>query len=180
MSPPLFFLSQNIIVLIDFFFKKLMGWIHIGLPPVNRVAINSPVRPSCTSMTLFFFWIRGNLTPRKAHFVGLGEGVKPRLSQALTIDARPNLNSRPAVQISNSLPSRYASWGAMTLFAKYFPSNLFLGWVGVWLVFMVAWICMLGDRDLLVGEEAMWMRKESICPEGKKKNCMKNMHLSQW
>jgi len=27
-----------------------------------------------------FFWIRGNPTPWKAHFVGLDERVKPRLS----------------------------------------------------------------------------------------------------
>jgi len=46
---------------------------------------------------IFFFWIRGNLTLRKAHFVGSGEGVKPRLSQALTRGARPDSNSRPAV-----------------------------------------------------------------------------------
>jgi hypothetical protein len=59
----------------------------------------------------FFFWIRGNLIPRKRHFVGSGEGVKPRLSQTLTRDARPDSNSRPAVQISNLLPSRYISWG---------------------------------------------------------------------
>jgi len=39
--------------------------------------------------------------------VGPGEGVKPRLSQALTRGARPDSNSRPAVQISNPLPSRY-------------------------------------------------------------------------
>jgi len=43
--------------------------------------------------------------------VGPGEGVKPRLSQALTRGARPDSNSRPAVQISNPLPSRYAPWG---------------------------------------------------------------------
>jgi len=48
-----------------------------------------------------FFWIRGNLTLRKEYFVGPDEGVKPRLSQALTKDARPDSNSRPAVQISN-------------------------------------------------------------------------------
>jgi hypothetical protein len=52
----------------------------------------------------FFFWIQGNPTPRKAHFVGSGERVKPRLSQALTRGARPDSNSRPAVQISNPLP----------------------------------------------------------------------------
>jgi hypothetical protein len=59
---------------------------------------------------LFFFWIRENLTPRKTHFVGPGEGVKPRLFQALIRDARPDSNSRPTVQILNPLLSRYASW----------------------------------------------------------------------
>jgi len=39
------------------------------------------------------------------------EGVKSRLSQTLTRDARSDSNSRPAVQISNPLPSRYAPWG---------------------------------------------------------------------
>jgi len=58
----------------------------------------------------FFFFIRGNSTIRKAHFVDLGERVKPRLSQTLTRDARLDSNSRPAVQISNPLPSRYVSW----------------------------------------------------------------------
>jgi hypothetical protein len=57
----------------------------------------------------FYFWIRGNLTSRKAHFVGSGERVKPRLSQAFTRGARPDLNSRPAVQISSSLSLRHAS-----------------------------------------------------------------------
>jgi len=42
--------------------------------------------------------------------MGPGEQVKPRLSQALTRGARPNSNSRPAVQISNPLSSRHASW----------------------------------------------------------------------
>jgi len=55
-----------------------------------------------------FFWIRGNPTSRKAHFVGSDERVKPQLSQALTSGARPDSNLRPAVQISNPLPSRYA------------------------------------------------------------------------
>jgi len=53
----------------------------------------------------FFFFIRGNLTLRKVYFVGPDEGVKPRLSQVLTRNARPDSNSRPAVQISNPLPS---------------------------------------------------------------------------
>jgi hypothetical protein len=57
---------------------------------------------------LLFFWIRGNLIPRKAYFVGPDEGVKFRLSQTFTRGARPDSNSRPAVQISNPLPSRYA------------------------------------------------------------------------
>jgi hypothetical protein len=35
---------------------------------------------------------------------------KPRLSQAFTRDARPDSNSRPAVQISSPLPSRYVPW----------------------------------------------------------------------
>jgi hypothetical protein len=61
--------------------------------------------------SMIFFWIQGNPTPRKAHFVSPGERVKPRLSQALTRGARPDLNSRPAVQISNPLSSRYAPWG---------------------------------------------------------------------
>jgi hypothetical protein len=67
------------------------------------------------SVSLSFFWIRGNLTPRKAHFMGPGKGVKPRLSQALTRGACPDSNSIPAVQISNPLPSRYAPWGRVSL-----------------------------------------------------------------
>jgi len=59
---------------------------------------------------ILFFLIRRNLTPWKAYFVGLGEGVKPRLFQTLTRDARPDSNSRPAVQISNFLSSRYTPW----------------------------------------------------------------------
>jgi len=62
-------------------------------------------------MKIFFFGFEETSPPPKAHFVGPGEGVKPRLSQALTRGARPDSNSRPAVQISNPLPSRYASWG---------------------------------------------------------------------
>ena len=58
-----------------------------------------------------FFWIRENPTPQKAHVVGPGERIKPWLSQALTRDARLDSNSRPAVQISNPLLSRYAIWG---------------------------------------------------------------------
>jgi len=55
-----------------------------------------------------FFWIQGNSAHGKAHFVGLGEQVKPWLLQALTRGAHPNLNLRPAVQISSPLPSRHA------------------------------------------------------------------------
>jgi len=55
----------------------------------------------------FFCWIRENPTPRKAHFVGQGERVKPQLSHALTRDARSDSNSRPAVQISSPLPSHH-------------------------------------------------------------------------
>jgi len=67
-------------------------------------------------LLIFFFLIRGNPTPRKLHFVGPGERVKPRLSQALTRGARPDSNSRPAVQISSPLPSRYAHWGQFFFF----------------------------------------------------------------
>jgi len=58
-----------------------------------------------------FFLFEETSPSRKAHFVGPGKGVKLRLSQALTRDARSDSNSRPAVQISNPLPSRYAPWG---------------------------------------------------------------------
>jgi len=44
------------------------------------------------------------------HFVDPGEQVKPQLSQALTRGARPDLNSKPVVQTSSPLPSRYAPW----------------------------------------------------------------------
>jgi len=44
------------------------------------------------------------------YFVGPGEGVKARLFQVLTRSACPDSNSRPAVQISNPLSSRYTSW----------------------------------------------------------------------
>jgi len=56
----------------------------------------------------FFFFILENLTFWKAYYVDPGEGVKLWLSQAFTRDARPDSNSRPAIQISNPLPSRYA------------------------------------------------------------------------
>jgi hypothetical protein len=50
----------------------------------------------------FFFW---TLTSRKVYFVGSSKRVKSRLFQAFTRDARPDSNLRPAVQISNPLPS---------------------------------------------------------------------------
>ena len=58
----------------------------------------------------FYFWIRGNLTSRKVHFVGSGERVKPRLSQAFTRNACPDSNSRPVMQISSPLTSRHANY----------------------------------------------------------------------
>jgi hypothetical protein len=39
--------------------------------------------------------------------MGSGERVKFRLSQTLTRGARPDSNSRPAIQISSHLPLRY-------------------------------------------------------------------------
>jgi len=68
-----------------------------------------------SQLEIFFFWIQGNPTSRKAYFVGPGERLKPRLSQTLTRGARPNSNSRPAVQISSPLSSRYAPWGPSRL-----------------------------------------------------------------
>jgi len=41
--------------------------------------------------------------------MGSSERVKFQLSQALTRDARPDSNSRPAVQISNFLLLHYVS-----------------------------------------------------------------------
>jgi len=82
------------------------------------------------SYNTFFFWIRGNLTLRKAHFVGPSEGVKFRLSQALIRGARPDSNSRPTVQISNPLPSYYASWGpsynTLTIICHFFVRKKFV------------------------------------------------------
>ena len=39
--------------------------------------------------------------------MGIGKRIKPWLFQALTRGACPDSNSRPAVQISSPLPSRY-------------------------------------------------------------------------
>ena len=75
------------------------------------------------AQTLFFvFWIRKNPTIRKTHFVGSGELVKPRLFQALTRGARPDSNSRPAMQISNSLLSCYVIWGHFFLPCDFLTS----------------------------------------------------------
>jgi hypothetical protein len=57
------------------------------------------------------------LTFWKAYFIGPGEKVKLRLSQTLIKGARSYSNSRPAVQISNPLPSRYASWGQAPIYS---------------------------------------------------------------
>jgi len=65
---------------------------------------------------IFFFEFEETSPSQKVHFVGPGEGVKPRLSQALTRSARPDSNSRPAVQISNPLSSRYAPWGHIYIY----------------------------------------------------------------
>jgi len=56
--------------------------------------------------------------------VGPGEWVKPRLSQALTRDARPDSNSRPVVQISSPLPSRYAPWGQNEFYGPRWASKI--------------------------------------------------------
>jgi len=56
----------------------------------------------------FFFFGFKETPPSKNVLVSPGERLKPRLSQALTRDARPDSNSRPAVQISNPLSLRHA------------------------------------------------------------------------
>jgi hypothetical protein len=58
-------------------------------------------------LLFYVFFIRENPTFRKVHFVGPDERVKPRLSHILIRGARPDSNSRPAVQISSFLLSRY-------------------------------------------------------------------------
>jgi len=57
--------------------------------------------------TYIFFLFEETSFPRKIHFVDPGERVKPQ-SQALIRGARPDSNTRPAMQISNPLSSRYA------------------------------------------------------------------------
>jgi hypothetical protein len=61
------------------------------------------------SIVYFFFWIRENFTLQKEHFMDSGERIKPRLSQAFTRNACPDLNLKLAVQILNSLSSHYTS-----------------------------------------------------------------------
>jgi len=54
--------------------------------------------PNCTAtLQTFFLDSRKTSPPQKAYFVSLGEGVKPRLSQALIRDARFNSNLKLAV-----------------------------------------------------------------------------------
>ena len=55
--------------------------------------------------------------------MGLGERVKSRLSQALIRDARPDSNSRPAVQISSPLPSRYAFWDSYNTYCQRYYTH---------------------------------------------------------
>jgi hypothetical protein len=84
---------------------------------------------------IYLFWIRENLIFWKAHFVGPGERLKPRLSQALIKDAHPDSNLRSVVHISNSLSShhtyweylyrtRYLTWESLGKFWKYMIKKL--------------------------------------------------------
>jgi hypothetical protein len=67
------------------------------------------MRPNTILSSLFFFFgFKETPPPEKRIFMGPGERVKLRLFQALTGGVRPDSNSRPAVQISNPLSSRYA------------------------------------------------------------------------
>jgi hypothetical protein len=80
----------------------------------------------CAIQFFFFFWIRENLIFRKAHFVDPGERIKYRLFQALTRGARLDSNTRPAVQILSSLPSRYATWSCAIQFCECLRLHLHL------------------------------------------------------
>jgi hypothetical protein len=116
---------QDMIVLIEIssgwagrFFFKFLFWPEYENLKINKGMCIDQIfsYSSPSSLLIFFFFGFEETSPlRKAHFVGPGEGVKPRLSQALTRGARPDLNSRPAVQIPNPLPSRYAFWGPSSL-----------------------------------------------------------------
>jgi hypothetical protein len=57
---------------------------------------------------IFFFLDSRKPHLRKVHFVGPGERVKPRLSQAFIRGARPDSNLRLAMEISSFLLLRYA------------------------------------------------------------------------
>jgi len=93
----------------------------------RRWGLASSFHFTCAIMSFFCFWIRGNLIFWKTYFVGPNERVKPRLFQALTRGARPDSNSRPAVQISSTLPSRYTPWGPLCHYAsEQFISNWIL------------------------------------------------------
>jgi hypothetical protein len=72
--------------------------------------ISSVLRISLKKNNTFIFFDSRKPYPRKAYFVSPGKRVKPRLFQALTKGTCPDSNSKPAVQISNPLPSRYARW----------------------------------------------------------------------
>ena len=110
---PLLFLTKAVLT----FYQKRRSSAHQNLKKKKHFRVSSCIlfyNHSCVFffkswifrsvyalLTNFFFWIRENLTLWKAlwkaHFVSPDERVKPRLSQALIRDTRPNSNSRSAV-----------------------------------------------------------------------------------
>jgi len=97
----LFFSCKNNVLLLNFL-KKVLLISRSRTVDLHALYIEREL------VLFFFFFIRENLIPWNAYFVGSGEEVKLWLFQVLTRDAYPDLNSRPAVQILNFLSSRYA------------------------------------------------------------------------
>jgi hypothetical protein len=58
----------------------------------GAISTKSPSPERSVLISFLFFLFEETSPSRKAYFVGPGEGVKPRLSQALTRDARPDSN----------------------------------------------------------------------------------------
>jgi hypothetical protein len=101
-----------ILIFVAFLVEKWLFQCHYTKYSLRRVTDGLMwlcIHSSGCMVTFFFGFEEPH--PRKVHFVGLGERLKPQLSQALTRDARPDSNSRPAVQISSPLPSHHAPWG---------------------------------------------------------------------
>jgi hypothetical protein len=97
------------------------------------VAKLEPAKDWFTVKPFFFFNLRKPHSLQKMYFVDPGEEVKSRLFQALTRDAHPDSNSRPAVQISNSLLAK--DWFTVKRVSDEMIANFF--WFFFFLIFLV-------------------------------------------